>query len=174
MIPNTKHSESSYLRRQLTDVFSDRTSGTRAYTPCSTRDSGTCFSIPAHRVWIWTFDKKSEKWKDRHVPDCPAFPLTACHTGHMICVSEHAQTYSHSLCPACLRWSRVPINLKLSCRGPRSVQVTHQPAHRGHRVPAQHVCSWCVRSYVHCFTDVWVRFRGMWLHWKRRLRVFFH
>lgn len=37
MIPNTKHSESSHLRRQLADVFSDRTSDTRAYTPCSTR-----------------------------------------------------------------------------------------------------------------------------------------
>lgn len=92
--------------------------------------------------------------------------------------SVYLSTYSHSLCLACLCWSRVPINLKLSCRGPRSVQVTHQPAHRGLRVPAQHVCCWCVRSYVHCFfmlrhTDVWVRFRGMWLHWKRRLRVFF-
>lgn len=97
------------------------------------------------------FDKKSEKWKDRHIPDCPAFPLTACHTGNMICVSEHAQTYSHGLCPACLPWSRVPINLKLSSRGPSSVQVTHQPAHRGPRVPAQHACCWCVGSYIHCF-----------------------
>lgn len=122
------------------------------------------------------------------------FQHTACEFEHLIRNQRNGKIDTsltvqlfHSLHVTRVMWSVYLSTLRLThivCVRPVFVGLTSPltlncpAAHRGLRVPAQHVCCWCVRSYVHCFfmlrhTDVWVHFRGMWLHWKRRLRVFF-